>query len=358
MLNHYEFLANKGGHFSTAPELKQADEDYINWTEEQLEIFDATKYRKCLSVAAKDRIEILVDPQSIYGSVSFIGLVHTESTEEPTSTLVDSSPEIEQEEEKPLNWYEQKQQDRKERYLARATKAQRESNAYYQSSHDETKHIPFGQPILRHHHSEKFHRRALKRSWDKMGKSVKAQAKSEYYLGKAAGVGNGGISSDDPDAIIKLTKQLEEAIARQEKMKAANKLIRKQDRAGLAAMGYSEREITSLFTPDFCGRIGYPGYELTNNNANIRRLKARSKELEQASELETEEFVYEGLTIVHNTEENRVQLLFESIPDKDFRQLLKARGFCWSRTNKAWQRKLNDNGIYAAKCIKDQFLEL
>lgn len=427
LLKHYEFLANKGGFFSTAPELKQIDDDYLNWTEEQLEIFDATKQRKCVSVSAKDRKEILVDPQSIYGSVSYIGLIEPESqdlrqqqalgnlvqklldfmthnqvvccknddaelllkdaqenqftldevikafgdslskimeqaepesTEEPKSNAVDSSPEIEQEKEKQLNWYEKKQQDRKERYLAKAAKAQKESNTYYQSSQAETKHIPPGQPVLVNHHSEKAHRRALQKSWEKLGKSVKAQKKSEYYLGKAAGVGNAGISSDDPDAIAKLQEQLEEAIALQEKMKTANKLIGKGDKAGLAAMGYSQREILGLFTPDFCNRIGYADYQLKNNNANIRRIKARIKELEETCDRETEEFVFEGATVVHNVEENRVQLFFDSIPNKEFRQLLKSHGFRWSRTNQAWQRHLNDSGIFEAKWIKDKFLEL
>ncbi len=50
--------------------------------------------------------------------------------EESTIIGLDSSPETKLvEEEKPLNWYERKQQDRKERYLARAQKAQSESNA-------------------------------------------------------------------------------------------------------------------------------------------------------------------------------------------------------------------------------------
>ncbi len=214
-----------------------------------------------------------------------------------------------------------------------------------------------GQPILVGHHSERRHRKALERSWDKLGKAVKAQEKAQYYLGKAAGVGNGGISSDDPEAIIKLQQQLEEAIARQEKKKAANKLVRKQDKAGLAAMGFSEREITGLFTPDFCGRIGYADYQLKNNNANIRRLKARIKELEQAAERETEEYVYDGLTVVHNVEENRVQLFFDSLPSNEFRHLLKSHGFRWSKTNSAWQRHLNDSGIFEGNYIRDKFLE-
>lgn len=260
--------------------------------------------------------------------------------------------------EKPLNWYEEKQQARKERYLAKAELAKSESNAYYQSAKAETAYIPFGQPILLGHHSERRHRKALQSSWDKMRKSVKAQEKAQYYLNKAKGVGKGGVSSDDPEAIIKLTKQLERSIALQERMKAANKLVRKNDKAGLKVMGFSEGEIIGLFTPDFCGRIGYADFELKNNNASIRRLKARISELEETAKLETEEFEYSGLTIVHNTEENRVQLIFDLIPSREFRELLKSRGFRWSRTSESWQRKLNDDSIYAANLIRNEFLKL
>ncbi len=271
-----------------------------------------------------------------------------------------------------LNWFEKKQQKKKARYLEKAQKAKQESTGFYVASNDAVANIPVGQPILIGHHSERRHRKALKRSWNKLGKAVKAQEKAEYYLGKAAGVGNGGISSDDPDAIAqrlrkqttqcclrqiaKLTKQLDEAIALQEKMKQANKLIRKGDRKGLAEMGYTEQQINQLFTPDFCGRFGYADYKLKNNNANIRRLKTRIKELEEAAELESEEFVYDGLTIIHNVEENRVQLVFDSIPSKEFRQLLKSHGFRWSKANSAWQRHLNNAGVFEANYIKDKFL--
>ena len=259
---------------------------------------------------------------------------------------------------KTLNWYEQKQEDRKAYYLEKAQKAKQESTGYYKASNDAVAHIPPGQPILLYHHSERSHRNALKRCHRNMDKFVEAQKKSEYYLGKAAGVGNRGVSSDDPDAIIKLQQQLDHAHALQEKMKAANKLVRKEDRKGLAEMGYSQREIKGLFTPDFCNRLGYADYQLKNNNANIRRIKARIQELEKAAELETQEFVYEGLTIVHNVEENRVQLFFDLIPSKEIRQLLKSHGFRWSKSNRAWQRQLNNSGIFEANWIKDKFLKL
>ena len=96
------------------------------------------------------------------------------------------------------------------------------------------------------------------------------------------------IKSDDERAIEKLEEKLEDMKNVQERMKAANKAIRMKDtEAGddlLRELGYSEDTIKKLRTPDFCGRIGYPGYELTNNNANIHRIEERINNLKAAKE--------------------------------------------------------------------------
>src|SRR5690606_7350141 len=111
------------------------------------------------------------------------------------------------------------------------------------------------------------------------GKVVDLQKKADHYTQKAAAVGDGGVSSDDPDAIAKLTHQVEQLIANQERMKKVNQVIRKhkgnaeaQHRA-LLELGYSEESAQKLITPDYARRAGFPSYSLTNNNANIRRIQ-------------------------------------------------------------------------------------
>lgn len=43
-----------------------------------------------------------------------------------------------------------------------------------------------------------------------------------------------------------------------------------------------------------------------------------------------------------------MQLLFDDKPSEEQRSKLKSWGFRWSPSNKAWQRQLNSNAIYAA----------
>lgn len=90
------------------------------------------------------------------------------------------------------------------------------------------------------------------------------------------------IKSDDERAIEKLEEKLEDMKKLQEDMKAANKALRLKDKeAGndqLREIGYSEESIEELRKPDYLGRVGYPNFQLSNNNANIHRVEERLKE--------------------------------------------------------------------------------
>ena len=92
----------------------------------------------------------------------------------------------------------------------------------------------------------------------------------------------------------------------------------------------------------------YAPYELSNNNAEINRLKKRIESLERREETGFVGWEFEGGEAVANQEENRLQLLFDEKPSEEQRSKLKSWGFRWSPSNKAWQRQLNGNAIYAA----------
>ena len=62
--------------------------------------------------------------------------------------------------------------------------------------------------------------------------------------------------------------------------------------------------------------------------------------------IEAKEYQVGEITVLQNTEENRLQLLFPGKPDESVRTKLKSRGFKWSPRNQAWQRQLTPNALY------------
>lgn len=77
-------------------------------------------------------------------------------------------------------------QRKAERLQTAAINATKKSDSYYKTSHEYTKGIPMGQPILVGHHSEKAHRSVLDKSWNAMGKSVEFSNKAESYESRVA----------------------------------------------------------------------------------------------------------------------------------------------------------------------------
>lgn len=187
-------------------------------------------------------------------------------------------------------------------------------------------------------------------------RNMEEYRKIEGILDKIKSVGMGGISADDPAALDKLRKKLAQLERHQELMKRANAAIRMKNATEgnrqLEEMGYTVVEVQKLRTPDFAGRVGYPAYELANNNANIRRIRERIKELEKRQQAPTPEgWTFDGGEVVVNSELNRLQIVLDDRPDADMKQALKSHGFRWAPSQAAWQRQLTDNAIAAARTI-------
>lgn len=159
------------------------------------------------------------------------------------------------------------------------------------------------------------------------------------------------IKSGDADAVEQLKSKIEKLEQQQQLYKNANEAIRKNDNETLKKLGFTDAQIEELKKPDFCGRVGFPDYVLTNNNANIRRLKDRLKTLEKAKETNTASEKNELFTIIRNTDIMRLQLKFDGKPDEKTRNILKSNGFRWSPKNATWQRMLNNNSEYALKKV-------
>lgn len=249
--------------------------------------------------------------------------------------------------------YELRQAMRRERLEKAAERARVRANAAYKRSDlsEAASGIPFGQPILVGHHSERRHRKAIERANNAMRKSIEEDKRAGELEAKAAAVGEGGISADDPEAIAKLTEKLAQLEAARDKMKAANKAIRAGDDAALVAL-VGEANAEQLKKPDFAGRIGFADYQLTNNSAECRRVKKRIEQLRAVANVETKTIETNlGFECVMNAEENRVQLVFPGKPSAEIRTILKRNGFRWAPSQGAWQRMLNNAGRYAAECV-------
>ena len=72
----------------------------------------------------------------------------------------------------------------------------------------------------------------------------------------------------------------------------------------------------------------FASYSLTNNNAKINNTKDRIAQLQKTKSTPTQETIQsEFCKVVENTQEMRIQLLFDGKPDEAIRSILKSNGF-------------------------------
>jgi Domain of unknown function (DUF3560) len=241
---------------------------------------------------------------------------------------------------------------RAERHRALAVKYRALAEAACIAARRATEHIPPGQPILVGHHSEKRHRRDLRRSDNAMTRALECDRKAKYHEDQASAIrSNQTIFSDDAESLDMLKEKLAKQEVAHKRMVATNKLCRKGDIEGLKAMGYSEASIHTLMNPEYSyDSKGFQHYQLVNSNARIKNTKLRIQQLEKVRSLETSEQTIAGVRIVINVEENRRQLFFDGKPQPDIIQTLKRNGFKWSPSNGCWQRHLA-NSQYATETV-------
>lgn len=198
-------------------------------------------------------------------------------------------------------------------------------------------------------------------AWDKNHEDYK-QVEGILHKIESIFYGKDVIKSSDENAIEKLQEKVDELRETQEHMKEANKAIRLKDtKKGdefLRNMGYTDEQIENLRIPDFCGRLGFPDYMLTNNNANIRRLEGRIKSLQATKSQGTQESENKFFKVKENVEAMRIQLFFEGKPEPEVRDILKSNGFRWAPSVGAWQRQLNNNGKYAVERVIRELEEM
>ena len=173
-------------------------------------------------------------------------------------------------------------------------------------------------------------------------------------LDKIRSTGMGGIRQDDPQAIPKLQKKLDGLVKAQETMKAVNVYYRKHgtlDGCPHLSPDNIENLKADMASSWHYEKKPFQSWELSNNNAEIHRVRQRIESLTRAKETVYVGWEFDGGHVEANREQSRLQVFFEDKPDAEARQQLKEHGFRWAPSVGAWQRLLNGNAYYAADRI-------
>ena len=179
----------------------------------------------------------------------------------------------------------------------------------------------------------------------------------EKLLEKIRAVGKGGVNLADPHAREAIEDRLKRYQAMLEQMKERNAYYRKHGTLR-GCDGMTDAEADAATDPEAFGiRVHgkpYPDFQLASVRGKIKRMQARLDELDKldAERAGPQQSVkFDGGEVVRNAELNRLQILFDEVPDVETRQALKGNGFRWSPKNQAWQRQLTANAESAAKRV-------
>lgn len=175
---------------------------------------------------------------------------------------------------------------------------------------------------------------------------------------KIKSVGTGAIDLADPHAREMLQDRIDSLQAELERDKKLNAYWRKHKTfIGCPELSesYAEKltkEITEMLNRCAWITKPFPDYELTSLRDKIKRTQERLEELDrrQAAAEDPDSNnnqKFNGGEIIRNIALDRLQIIFDSIPDAETRTALKTNGFRWSPKNKAWQRQLTNNAEYA-----------
>ena len=153
----------------------------------------------------------------------------------------------------------------------------------------------------------------------------------------------------DPDAVERLQEKIEKLEKLQERMKAANKICRSKMHHDikvqeLRKLGFHENNINDLLTPRY-GQVGYESWQLSNNNAEIKRAYTQLRKAEAATK-RVSSFITneEGVRIEWAAEDSRVRLYFpEQRVSKQMYDTLRHNGFVYARTIGAFSRMWTNN---------------
>jgi hypothetical protein len=178
----------------------------------------------------------------------------------------------------------------------------------------------------------------------------------QNIIHKIKTVGTGSVDLSDPHARELLQDQIDRLQIQLNTCKQLNAYYKKHKTFfGFPGMDEEEAAKRSADFDDTRTRCPWidrpvPAYELASLRGKIKRAKSRIEKLdalEHKKDHPDEPTKFNGGEIVRNADLNRLQIIFDDIPDEETRTVLKQNGFRWSPKNKAWQRQLTQNAEYA-----------
>lgn len=179
-----------------------------------------------------------------------------------------------------------KREAKAERLREWAEQREQKATASYERSREIGDRIPFGQPILVGHHSEKGHRRDISRIDSAMRVSVENSAKADNMRSRADNIerqARAAIYSDDHDATEQLAAKIAKLESRRDRIKAYNKTCKPgQPHGDLSLLTEAEQRehlATMRAVPYQCKNGRIPSYALTNMGATIRSAQKRLESL-------------------------------------------------------------------------------
>jgi hypothetical protein len=169
--------------------------------------------------------------------------------------------------------YREKRERKAERLRSWADGRDAKADAAHDRVDAIVERIPFGQPILVGHHSERGARADQRRIEAGMNAACENAAKAAEMRSRADNIeaqARTSIYSDDPDALEALRLKLEGLEAKREIIKTRNAAFRKEHAAKLKGLTAYERDLA----------MPHRGYELRNLAGVITNTRKRIAELE------------------------------------------------------------------------------
>lgn len=174
---------------------------------------------------------------------------------------------------------------RAERLQGWAAKREAKAEADYQRAHEMAQAIPFGQPILVGHHSERGDRSYRARMTSTFDRSFENARKADEMASKASNIlaqADHAIYSDDPDAVERLEAKLAGLEAERAAVKGYNASCRKgQPNPELLPAAWQEKlDNIKRYASFQLGKGGaLPSYALSNLSGTITATRKRLEDL-------------------------------------------------------------------------------